>query len=207
MRPDVTITLDGKCLTGADTDNAPIVPVFYGGTAYIPLRQAAAVTGMNLTWEIVRNEYDPTDNRYLTAIYLQSPLTTAEKEACRTYLEKIKTMLETYESTALTLMDAKNDGADAWNSILSKLEVQLDAMKAVSVPQIPNLSYSLSERLTLEISTQRTNIQRAYKAMNTQTTDELFSLTNGEPGALATIALEPIPTSAVTDVYAHIDLN
>lgn len=202
-RPDVTIQLDGQTQTYLDSDGNSRYPIFYGGTAYVLLRQAAELIDMDVDWYQKQSD----NGTKMTVVSIYTPLTDEQKDAYRAYLDQIRERIDTYGETAASLMEQKNDGADVWKETLDKLERQLDEMLAVEVPQASGVSSSLWDELKRQIGIQRENIQRVYRVIDTQTAEELFRVENGNMGALMTIVLEPIPENTLDSIADRLNLN
>lgn len=194
-RPDVTILLDGQAQVYRDAAGKAVPPLFLGGSAYIPLRQIAAMSGMEIAWQ----EESETQ---AAVIALYTPLDAAQQAACEDYFTQMQPLIDAYTADAVALLGMRESGAADWKAALAGLEAQLKAMQAVAVPDVP---YRLADDLQRQLAACLADVQAASAAVDTQTADELFALDSDAPGAFLRVAHALL--SLDTSIYYREGLN
>lgn len=130
-----SLMLDGKAVSSGDTkipSNANLV-IRWENELYIPVRTAANMLGMEVKYYQYKISDNPDDTRYGEKLFLRTPLTDAQLQACKAYFEAVKPAAKTLQGSFTPLYSSINTKADA-EAAVSKLLENVRAIKNAQKP-------------------------------------------------------------------------
>lgn len=130
-----SITLDGKAVSLGDTkipSNGNSV-IRWENELYIPIRTAANMLGMEVKYYQYKMSDNPDDTRYGEMLFLRTPLTDAQLQACKAYFEAVKPAAKTLQDSFTPMSSSINTKADA-EAAVSKLLENVRAIKNAKKP-------------------------------------------------------------------------
>lgn len=191
---DIQILIDGVPQQFFNAQGQAVYPILYRGTTYLPLRNIGELLGMEMAWRNPTVEQMPQVSIYTT-------MTAEQNSACEAYLEQLTNNCKSLNEISGTLFDVAPD-KELIKSVLSKMNTQLEALKNLQIPDVPYLEHATLP-IMLQIDTELSDIQKAYTLVETQTIDELFSLTHGTAsGILMRLSVEQNVSGSVDDLYS-----
>lgn len=130
-----SIVLDGKAIPS----DGKLIPsdgnlvLRWENELYIPVRTAANMLGMEVKYYQYKISDNPDDRRYGEKLFLRTPLTDAQLQACKAYFEAVKPAAKTLQDSFTPMYSSINTKADA-EAAVSKLLENVRAIKNAQKP-------------------------------------------------------------------------
>lgn len=130
-----SIVLDGKTVSTEQKlipGNGNLV-LRWNDELYIPVRTAANMLGMEVKYYQYKISDNPDDRRYGEMLFLRTPLTDAQLQACKAYFEAVKPAARTLADSFTPMYSSINTKADA-EAAVSKLLENVRTIKDAKKP-------------------------------------------------------------------------
>ena len=119
-----SLTLDGKAVSIGDTkisaNGNPVIR--WENELYIPIRTAANMLGMEVKYYQYKISDNPDDTRYGEKLFLRTPLTDAQQQACKAYVQAVLPAARTLENSFTEMYSSVKTKADAEAAVNKLLE-------------------------------------------------------------------------------------
>ena len=130
-----TLTLDGKAVSSGDSKlpSGGNLVIRWEDELYIPVRTAANMLGMEVKYYQYKTSDNPDDTRYGEKLFLRTPLTDAQLQACKAYVQAALPAARTLHDSFTPISSSINTKADA-EAAINKLLENVRAIKNVKKP-------------------------------------------------------------------------
>ena len=157
IRPDLTIVVDAQKKNFQNVQGEPVYPLSYNDVTYLPLRNIGEMINMEVAWW----KHAELDEE---CIYIRTPMTTAQKNACESYLNTLLTQNQKLNQAATGLRTA--DTAQKMKTNAEQAEAAITAIKQTAMPAGIQLFSVQKEQMEKKLSEVKAELDLVFAALD-----------------------------------------
>lgn len=132
LSPDITVVVDGEEQSFTNAGGAPVYPLVYHDSVYLPARSIGALCGKQVLW----HPYPNRSKSVLDRVYFYDALTEEQAAAGRAYLARCGELLEELTAQKGRIKAARDwDEAD-YRAGAAELQATAEELRALAWPDI-----------------------------------------------------------------------